>query len=168
MKFRQIDEGFEWVFKADGVDEQVKRMKQWAANNQTIVPSVRWGVGAVKVDFQLPDGMPETVKLDKDIPAGMSETSIQMEWRRISAFADPNNNMQKLPTWKREANWLQILEGLHHTEAVWLTAIKDGKLLELCPKLETLLPTLGIEEYNKPVKKRAPRKKRVVKAQVNG
>ena len=168
MKFRQIDEGFEWVFKADGVDEQVARLKQWASNNQTLVPCVRWGVGAEKIEFGLPDGMPETVKLDKELPAGMSETTIQMEWRRISAFTDPKGNMQNLPGWKREANWLQILEGLHHTEATWLTAIKDGKLLEVCPNVEKLLPKLGIEEYNKPVKKRAPRKKRATKAKSDG
>jgi len=166
MKFRQINEGFDWVFKVESVDEQVKRLKDWASTNQTLVPCVRWGVGAEKPEWTLPEGMPVTVKLDTDIPDGMGDTTIQMEWRRISAFTEPNNNMQKLPDWKREANWLQIIEGLHHKEAVWLTAIKDGKLLEVCPSLEALLPTLGITEYNKPVQKKkraAPRKKRVAK-----
>ena len=171
MKFRQINEGFDWVFKVEGVDAQVKRLKDWASTNQTLVPCVRWGVGAEKPEWSLPEGMPETVKLDKDIPDGMGDTTIQMEWRRISAFTEPNNNMQKLPDWKREANWLQIIEGLHHKEAVWLTAIKDGKLLEVCPSLEALLPTLGIAEYNKPAQKKkraAPRKKRPAKEKSNG
>ena len=165
MKFRQVDEGFEWVFKADGVEAQVARLKQWAENNQTLVSIVRWGVGAQKVDWGLPSGMPDTIKLDEDIPAGMSDTTIQMEWRRINAFSNPNGNMQKLVDWKREANWMQVLEGLHHIEAKWLTAAKDGTLLELCPQLETLLPALGIEEYNVPVKKKQ-RKKRSTKKSV--
>lgn len=162
MKFRQIDEGFEWVFKGEDVDAQVTRLKQWAANNQTLVPCVRWGVGAEKPEWNLPEGMPDTIKLDKDIPAGMGETTIQVEWRRIRAFTDPNGNMQKLIDWKREANWMQILEGLHWIEATWLTAIKDGKLLDVCPQIETLLPALGIEEYNPPTKKK-PRKRKSTK-----
>jgi len=165
MKFRQVDEGFEWVFKGDGVADQVARLKGWAKNNQTLVPLVRWGVGAAKVEWNLPSGMPDTIKIDEKIPAGMSETSIQMEWRRINSFSDPNGNMQKLVDWKREANWMQVLEGLHHMEAKLLTAAKDGTLLEMYPQLEALLPALGIEEYNVPVKKK-PRKKKSPKKSV--
>lgn len=161
MKFRQANEGFDWVFKAEGVDEQIKRLKQWASNNQTVVPMVRIGVGAEKPDWGLPEGTPETLKLDKDLPDGMGDTTIQMEWRRISAFITPGGNMQKLVEWKREMNWLQILEGLHWKESNVLTAIKDGKLLELYPQLEKLFKDLGITDWNKPkpAKKKAPAKK---------
>lgn len=160
MKFRQTNEGFDWVFKAETVDEQVTRLKQWATTNQTLVSVVRIGVGAEKVDWNLPEGMPETTKLQEDIPEGMGETTLQLEWRRIKQFFDPESNMNKLPDWKREMNWMQILEGVHPTEAKILTAIKDGTLLNVYPKLEKMLKPLGITEYNKPVKKRAPRKKK--------
>ena len=83
-----------------------------------------------------------------------------MEWRRIKQFVDPASNMKNLPTWKQEMNWLQILEGVHPNEAKILTAVKDGNLLGLYPKLEKLMETLGITEYNKPKKKRKPRKKK--------
>ena len=43
-------------------------------------------------------------------------------------------------------------------EAKILTAIKDGVLLSLYPKLEKCLPILGIEEYNKPPRKSAKKK----------
>jgi hypothetical protein len=46
IKFRQTDEGFTWVFKAPTVPEQIKRLKEWAATNQALVPIVRLGVGA--------------------------------------------------------------------------------------------------------------------------
>ena len=72
-------------------------------------------------------------------------------------FPNPQGNLRNLPQWKQEMNWMQILEGLHHKEAAVLTAIKDGKLLKLYPKLEKLLPDLGITEYNKT---RKPRKKK--------
>jgi hypothetical protein len=86
-----------------------------------------------------------------------------MEWRRINSFLDPNGNLRNLPKWKQEMNWVQILEGLHYKEADVLTSIKDGKLLELYPKLEKLMKPLGIEEYNKPDKKK-PRKKKNAKS----
>jgi hypothetical protein len=71
--------------------------------------------------------------------------------------------MNKLKDWKRETQWLQILEGVHHKEAKILTAVKDGVLLEIYPELENLMAPLGITEYNKPTpakKKRTPRKKK--------
>ena len=55
MKFRQADEGFDWVLKGESVDEQVSRLKEWAKTNQTLVPLVRMGVGAEKVDWNLPE-----------------------------------------------------------------------------------------------------------------
>ena len=154
MKFRQMNEGFEWVFKVDEVEQQVTRLKQWAQTNQALVPLVRIGVGAEKVTWNLPDGTPETAKIDKDMPEGMGGTTIQLEWRRIKQFYDPESNMNNLPDWKREMNWLQILEGLHHTEASILTAIKDGKLLKEIPKLKKLRPPLAITEYNGKPKRR--------------
>jgi hypothetical protein len=153
-KFRQANEGFDWVFQVETKEEQITRLKEWASTNQTVVPLVRMGVGAEKVEWGLPEGMPETTKLDKDMPDGMGDTSIQMEWRRIKTFMNPQGNLRNLPAWKQEMNWMQILEGLHHKEAAVLTAVKDGTLLKLYPKLEKMLPDLGISEYNKPKKTR--------------
>ena len=157
-KFRQANEGFDYVFEAKKVDEQVNRLKEWASTNQTVVSIVRYGVGAEKPEWGLPEGIPENIKLDKDIPDGMGDTTIQMEWRRIKTFLDPNGNLKNLPVWKQEMNWVQILEGLHWKEAEVLTHVKDGTLLKAYPKLEKLLSVLGIEEYNKP-KNKKPRKK---------
>lgn len=152
-KFRQANEGFDWVFEAKSKKEKIERLKEWASTNQTVVPMVRWGVGAEEIDWGLPEGMPNTAKLDKDLPEGMGDTTIQMEWRRISTFTDPNSNLHNVPQWKKEMNWLQILEGLHHKEATLLTAIKDKALFDLYP-MEPLLKDLGITEYNKPKKKK--------------
>jgi len=156
--FRQVNEGFKWVFDADKPDEQVQRLKTWASKNQTIVPLLRLGVGAEKADWRLPEGMPETAKIQDDIPEGMGETTLMLEWRRVKQFIDPNSNMNNLPDWKREQQWVNILEAIQHEEAKILTAVKDGELLKLYPKLEKCLPILGIEEYNKPPRKSAKKK----------
>ena len=159
-KFRQVDEGLTWVLEAKSVDEQVSRLKEWASTTQCLVPVVRIGVGAEKPDFGIPEGMPNTVEIKDDIPEGMGNTTINLEWRRISGFTKPDAPIHNLPQAKRENVWVQILEGLHHAEAKVLTAVKDGKLLELYPKLEKLMEPLGITEYNKPKAKRKSRAKK--------
>ena len=151
--FRQIDDGFKWVFEETKPEAQVARLKEWGAKNQAVVPIVRMGVGADKPDWRLPEGMPETAKIEDDIPEGMGETTLTLEWRRVKQFVDPNSNMNNLPEWKREQQWVNILEAVQSVEAKILTAVKDGTLLKMYPKLEKCLPLLGIEEYNK-----APRK----------
>ena len=77
------------------------------------MPLVRIGVGAEKPDWRLPEGQPETAKIDDNTPDGMGQTTIQLEWRRVKQFFDPASNMNNLPDWKREMNWMQILEGVH-------------------------------------------------------
>ena len=152
-KFRQINEAFDWVFEAPK-SEHVARLKTVAAKNQTVVPFVRWGVGAETIDWKLPFGIPEATKLKNDIPDDMGESTLTLEFRRIKSFTDPSSNMANLPEWKREMNWMSIIEGVHHKEADFLTAVKDVELLNLYPKLEGILEDLGITEYVKPKKKR--------------
>ena len=162
MKFRQINEAFDWVFKGEGTDEQVRRLKEVAKFNQAIVPIVRMGVGAEKPEWVVPEGQPELEKLDETLPDGMGQTTITQEWRRIQQFFTSGSNLMNLNQLKIEFVWVQILEGLQKNEVAILTAVKDGKLLDLYPQFEAILPTLGINEYNKPKpkKKRAPRRKK--------
>ena len=159
-KFRQIDEGLVWVLEGASVDEQVSRLKEWAKSAQCLVPVVRIGVGAQHADFGVPAGMPDLAKLKEDIPAGMGHSTINLEWRRISGFTKADSPIHNITQAKRENVWVQILEGLHHAEAKVLTAVKDGKLLDLYPKLEKMLPSLGIHEYNKPKAKRKTKTKK--------
>ena len=87
-KSRQLNEAFDWVFEAPKKD-QVERLKTIAKKNQTVVPFVRWGVGAEKVDWGLPEGMPETTKIKDDIPDGMGESTLTIEFRSAkAAFGD--------------------------------------------------------------------------------
>ena len=64
--FRQVDEGFDHVVKGETNEEMIKRLKEWGAKAQTIVPIVRIGVGAEKPEWDLPEGTPETLKLKED------------------------------------------------------------------------------------------------------
>jgi len=150
--FRQMNEGFDYVVAAESPEDMVVRLKEWASKSQLLVPIVRMGVGAEANDWNIPEGSPETLKIEDDIPDGMADTTITQEWRRVRQFVDPKSNIHNLPAWKREAQWVNLLEGVHYKEAAILTAVKDGTLLDLYPQLEQILEGIGITEYNKPSK----------------
>ena len=63
VKFRQLDEAFDWAIKGDGVEEQVHRLKVLAKSNQTVIPVFRIGVGAEKHDWGIPEGIPDVAKI---------------------------------------------------------------------------------------------------------
>ena len=77
---------------------------------------------ALKMD--LPDGEPPFRK-DTDKPIGYSESSLQLELRRFYVWLEPNVNLPKI---KKESLFVNMLEGIHWTEAEALCLAKDGKL----------------------------------------
>lgn len=77
---------------------------------------------ALKMD--LPDGEPPFRK-DTDKPIGYSESSLQLELRRFYVWLEPTTNLPKL---KKESLFVNMLEGIHWTEAEALCLAKDRKL----------------------------------------
>lgn len=76
------------------------------------------------VVFHLPEGAPP-YKRETGKPIGYHQTSIQNELKRFYIWADPNI---QLPKAKKESLFMEMLEGMHYTEADILCAAKDGKL----------------------------------------
>ena len=74
--------------------------------------------------MDLPDGEPP-FKKDTDKPIGYSESSLQLELRRFYVWLEPNVNLPKI---KKETLFVNMLEGIHWTEAEALCLAKDGKL----------------------------------------
>ena len=76
-------------------------------------------------DFKLdlPEGVPP-YKRDEKIPVGYSETNLFAEFRRMYIWGQPNN-LSKI---KKETLFIQLLEGIHWTEADDLCLCKDKKL----------------------------------------
>lgn len=73
--------------------------------------------------WDLPEGEPP-FKKDKNIPLGMGESNLFVEARRLYIFF-PEKTLSKI---KKEALFIQVLEGLHYTEAEMLCAVKDHEL----------------------------------------
>jgi len=74
--------------------------------------------------MDLPEGEPPFRK-DTDKPIGYSESSLQLELRRFYVWLDPNVELPKL---KKESLFVNMLEGIHWTEAEALCLAKDRKL----------------------------------------
>jgi hypothetical protein len=74
--------------------------------------------------MDLPDGEPPFRK-DTDKPIGYSESSLQLELRRFYVWLDPRTTLPKL---KKESLFVNMLEGIHWTEAEALCLAKDRKL----------------------------------------
>ena len=74
--------------------------------------------------MDLPDGEPPFRK-DTDKPIGYSESSLQLELRRFYVWLEPSTNLPKL---KKESLFVNMLEGIHWTEAEALCLAKDRKL----------------------------------------
>ena len=74
-------------------------------------------------NMDLPVGEPP-FKKDKEVPAGYSETNLYVEWRRFYIWTEKNN----LPKIRKEALFIQLLEGLHWTEAECVCLAKDKSL----------------------------------------
>ena len=74
--------------------------------------------------FDLPAGQPP-YKRDEKVPRGYSETNLYTEFRRMYVWMDPNINLTRT---RKEQLFIQMLEGIHFSEADVLCAAKDKKL----------------------------------------
>ena len=74
-----------------------------------------------KIVWQLPEG--EVPFSPNDAPAGTEHTVLAMEARKLYNFIQGGNNA--LTQNKREMMFVQLLEGLHQTEAYMLVDAKD-------------------------------------------
>jgi hypothetical protein len=95
-------------------------------------------IGMLQINFNpdvilhLPEGHPPHKRDDK-IPEGYSETNLFQEFRRMYIWLDPNINLSKM---KKEQLFIQMLEGIHWTEADDLCLAKDKKLHTKYPSLK--------------------------------
>lgn len=72
----------------------------------------------------LPDG--EVPFNKNDVPVGTDHTSLRREWKNLYHFVKGGND--SLSKTRRESMFIQMLEGLHPSEAEILCLIKDKSL----------------------------------------
>lgn len=114
---------------------------------------------AIKV--YLPEGEPP-FKKDTSVPMGYSETNLFAEFRRFYIWLDPNINLTRT---RKEQLFVQMLEGIHWTEAELVCLAKDKELTKKYKSLkedlvrdafpDLLPPAVKVPEKVKSTKKKA-------------
>lgn len=96
-------------------------------NNTTLRDILRLNFEST-VKFDLPAG-PAPYKARRDVPVELTESNLYNEARRLYIFepGHPKYNVNVKKT-QKEGIWIQILEGIHYTEADMLNLVKDKKL----------------------------------------
>jgi len=116
-----IPQIFEEVEKAGSKESKIKVLRAYET------PVL---IGVLQVNFNpdvklhLPDGEPP-FKKDTSIPTGYSETNLYTEWRRMYIWLDEKINLTKA---RKEQLFVQMLEGVHWSEAETVCLAKDKKL----------------------------------------
>ena len=116
-----IPQIFEDVEKASSKESKVKVLR---AYDHPILKGMLQINFDPTVKLDLPEGEPP-FKKDTTIPVGYSETNLYAEFRRMYVWLDPNINLTRH---KKEQLFIQMLEGIHWSEAEALCLAKDKKL----------------------------------------
>ena len=120
-----VSEMLDLVEKAESVEQKKAILLQNKSSHALLyVLALNYDPNVV---FHLPEGTPP-YKREIGKPIGYHQTSIQNELKRFYIWADPNIQLPKL---KKEGLFMEMLEGMHYTEADIICAAKDGKLSTL-------------------------------------
>ena len=119
-----ISEILDKVSKAKSKQEKVNILRE--NDHQSLRMVIKSSFDS-NIEWQLPEGdVPYT---RNEAPEGTEHASLSYESRKLYHFIRGGNN--QITQNKRETKFVQMLEGLHHTEAAVLVAAKDKKLQQV-------------------------------------
>jgi hypothetical protein len=120
-----VVEIIEQVVAANTKADKIATLQKY--NNPTLQTVLRLNFDP-NAELDLPEGA-APYKAKKDIPVELSESNLYNEARRLYIFEKGHEKYNPAITkLRREALWIQILEGIHWTEADMLNIMKDKKL----------------------------------------
>lgn len=113
----------EVIKKASNAKTKNEKIKILQENNTQALRSIfKWNYDA-SIQTDLPEG---DVPFNKnDAPIGTEHTVLEREYRNLWRFIKGANSLSRL---KREQLFIQLLEGLHESEAEIVCLAKDGLL----------------------------------------
>jgi len=115
-----ISEVLRKVSNAKTKQEKINLLRKYNSNALRQLLIINFDESVVSV---MPEGdVPYT---PNDAPAGTDHTRLEHEYRGLYRFFKGG---AKLPGLKREAMFVQLLEGLHADEAELIVLVKDGQL----------------------------------------
>ena len=118
------------VHKAKTKDQKVSLLKQ---NNSEGLRMVLKSSFDPKIEWVMPEG--EVPFRANDVPMGTEHTVLAMESKKLWHFIKGAD--RQTPQHKKETMFIQMLEGLHESEAKLLIAAKDKKIHQMYKGLST-------------------------------
>ena len=116
-----ISEVLQKVSNAKTKTEKVKLLQEY--NSQALRSILIWNYDDTVISM-LPEG--EVPFRPNEAPAGTEHTILEQEYRKLYNYIKGGNN--ELKQMRRENMFVQLLEGLHSSEAELLVLVKDGNL----------------------------------------
>ena len=113
-----VHEIFELVSKQRSKAKKVEVLKEQRCD--AITSLLIWNFDDSVISL-LPEG--EVPYEKNEVPVGTDHTSLRKEWKNLYHFVKGGND--SLSKTRRESMFIQILEGLHPTEADILCLVKD-------------------------------------------
>ena len=118
------------VHKAKNKDQKVSILKQ---NDSEGLRMVLKSSFDPKIEWSIPEG--EVPYRANDVPAGTEHTVLAMECKKLWHFIKGAD--KGTPQHKKENMFIQMLEGLHESEAKLLIAAKDKRIHQVYKGLST-------------------------------
>lgn len=116
-----LSEVFQKVSNAKTKAEKVKILQD--NNTQALRSLLIWNYDESVISL-IPEG--EVPYTPNEAPAGTEHTVLEKEYQKLYYFIKGGNN--ELKQFRREQMFIQMLEGLHASEAELLCLVKDGQL----------------------------------------
>tara|TARA_B100000427_G_scaffold306051_1_gene292488 strand:+ start:452 stop:964 length:513 start_codon:yes stop_codon:yes gene_type:complete len=123
-----IHEIFDLVSEQRTKAKRVEILKEYRDDSVTAV--LIWNFDE-RVVSAVPEG--EVPYKPNEVPVGTDHTSLRREWKNLFHFIKGGN--PSLSSLRRETMFVQMLEGLHPTEAEIICLVKDKDLKKLYPKI---------------------------------
>ena len=116
-----ISEIFTKINNAKDKPKKVEVLRQYDSPGMRMILK---GAFDPKIVWELPEGTPPYI--ENEAPAGTEHTYLEVEARRLYNFAKGGNNtINKI---RKETLFIQMLEGLHESEAKVLIDVKNKSL----------------------------------------
>ena len=116
-----ISEIFTKINNAKDKPKKIEVLKQYDTPGMRMILK---GAFDPKIEWELPEGTPPYI--ENEAPAGTEHTYLEVEARRLYNFAKGGNNtINKI---RKETLFIQMLEGLHASEAKVLIDVKNKSL----------------------------------------
>ena len=116
-----ISEIFTKINNAKDKPKKIEVLRQYDTPGMRMILK---GAFDPKIEWELPEGTPPYI--ENEAPAGTEHTFLEVEARRLYNFAKGGNNtINKI---RKETLFIQMLEGLHASEAKVLIDVKNKSL----------------------------------------